>query len=60
MLEGELKIEDKKKKILERFQDIVENNCQNNENTGDYSLKEYKEKDQCFTYFIFSLLLENL
>ena len=38
MLEVELKIEDKKRKILERFQDIIENNYQNNENTGDYSI----------------------
>ena len=36
MLEVELKIEDKKRKILERFQDIIESNYQNNENTGDY------------------------
>ena len=28
----------KKRKILERFQDIIENNYQNNENTGDYSI----------------------
>ena len=38
MLEVELKIEDKKRKILERFQDIIENSYQNNENTGDYSI----------------------
>ena len=38
MLEVELNIEDKKRKILERFQDIIENNYQNNENTGDYSI----------------------
>ena len=38
MLEVELKIEDKKRKILERFQDIIENNYQNNKNTGDYSI----------------------
>ena len=38
MLEVELKIEDKKRKILERFQDIIENNYENNENTGDYSI----------------------
>ena len=38
MLEIEPKIEDKKRKILERFQDIIENNYQNNENTGDYSI----------------------
>ena len=42
MSEGELKIEDKKRKILERFQDIVENNYQNNENTGDYSICDPK------------------
>ena len=36
MLEVELKIEDKKRKILKRFQDIIENNYQNN--TGDYSI----------------------
>ena len=36
MLEIELKIEDKKKK--KRFQDIIENNYQNNENTSDYSI----------------------
>ena len=34
----ELKIEHKKRKILERFQDIIENNHQYNENTGDYSI----------------------
>ena len=38
MLEVELKIEDKKRKILERFQDIIESDYQNNENTGDYSI----------------------
>ena len=38
MLEVELKIEDKKRKILERFQDIIENNYENNKNTGDYSI----------------------
>ena len=38
MLEVELKIEDKKRKILERFPDITENNYQNNEKTGDYSI----------------------
>ena len=38
MLEVELKIEDKKRKIFERFQDIIENNYQNNKNTGDYSI----------------------
>ena len=38
MLEVELKIEDKKRKILERFQDIIENNYQNKENTGNYSI----------------------
>ena len=38
MLEVELKIEGKKRKILERFQDIIENNYQNNESTGDYSI----------------------
>ena len=27
-----------KKKILERFHDIIENNYQNNENIGDYSM----------------------
>ena len=41
MLEVELKIEDKKKrKILERFQDIIESNYQNNDNTGDYLIYE--------------------
>ena len=30
----------KKRKILERFQDIIENNYQNNENTGDYSIHD--------------------
>ena len=38
MLEVELKIEDKKRKIIERFQDIIENNYQNNKNTSDYSI----------------------
>ena len=38
MLEVELKIEDKKRKILKRFQDIIKNNYQNNENTGHYSI----------------------
>ena len=28
----------KKTKLLERFQNIIENNYQNNENTGDYSI----------------------
>ena len=27
-----------KRKTLERFQDVIENNYQNNENTGDYSI----------------------
>ena len=26
------------RKILERFEGIIENNYQNNENTGDYSI----------------------
>ena len=38
MLEVELKIEHEKRKTLERFQDIIENNYQNNEITGDYSI----------------------
>ena len=38
MLEVELKIEHEKRKTLERFQDIIENNYQNNESTGDYSI----------------------
>ena len=38
ILEVELKIKDKDRKNLERFQDIHENNYQNNENTGDYSI----------------------
>ena len=38
MLEVELKIEDKRRKTLESFQDIIENNYQNNENTSDYSI----------------------
>ena len=37
ILEVDLKIKDKDRKNLERFQDIHENNYQNNENTGDYS-----------------------
>ena len=37
ILEVELKIEDKRK-ILERFQDVTENNYQSNENTGYYSI----------------------
>ena len=32
-LEVELKIEDKKRKLFERFQDIIENNYRNNEST---------------------------
>ena len=28
----------KKEKFFERLQDIIENNYQNNENTGDYSI----------------------
>ena len=40
MLDVELKIEDKKRKIIESFQDIIENNYQNNENTGDYSIHD--------------------
>ena len=36
ILEVELKIEGKRK-ILEKFQDVTENNYQSNENTGDYS-----------------------
>ena len=38
MLEVELKIEHEKRKTLERFRDIIENNYQNNEITGDYSI----------------------
>ena len=38
MLEVELKIEDKKRKILQRCPDITENNYQNNEKTDDYSI----------------------
>ena len=37
ILEVELKIEGKRK-ILEKFQDVTENNYQCNENTGDYSI----------------------
>ena len=36
MLEVELKIEDKKIKILEKLQGFIGNNYQNNENTVDY------------------------
>ena len=38
MLEVELKIDHEKRKTLERFRDIIENNYQNNESTGDYSI----------------------
>ena len=38
MLEAELKTEDKKRKILESSQDIIEINNQNNENTNDHSI----------------------
>ena len=38
MLEVELKMKDIKRKILERFQNIIENIYQNNENNGDYSI----------------------
>ena len=38
MLEAKLKIEDKKRKILESSQDIIEINNQNNENTNDHSI----------------------
>ena len=34
------KLKIKKRKIPERFQDIIENNYQNNENTGDYSIHD--------------------
>ena len=38
MLEVELKIEDKKINVIERFQDIIEKSYDNNENAGDYSI----------------------
>ena len=38
-LEVELKIEDKKRKYFERFQDIIENNYRNNESTAMLNLQ---------------------
>ena len=38
MLEVELKIEDSKRKILERYQNIIENNYENIDNAGKYPI----------------------
>ena len=38
MLEVELKIEDSRRKILERYQNIIENNYQNIDNAGKYPI----------------------
>ena len=38
MLEVELKIEDSKRKILERYQNITENNYENIDNAGKYPI----------------------
>ena len=38
MLEVELKIEDNKRKILERFQNIIRNNYENIKNAGEYPI----------------------
>ena len=40
MLEAELKIKDKERKILERVQDIIGYNYQNNEEIGDYFISD--------------------
>ena len=49
MLEVELKIEDKKRKIIERFQVINENDYQNNDNIGDYSIYDMAVLNQMQT-----------
>ena len=40
MVEVEFKIEDKKRKFFERFQGIIGNNYQNDENIGDYLIND--------------------
>ena len=40
MLEVELKIEDSKRKILERYQNIIKNNYENIDNAGKYPISD--------------------